>query len=529
MTSRQQEKRGVRVEEILDNLSDAVIKIDSKGNYTYMNRKAEKTLFYNHKDLLPLNNKELYTLAQYHDINGTRLPFEDTPVERVRRGEKFTNHIIIARRDSLIFYYECDGTPLYDREGKLNGGILVYRNISDEFRMEEYRALQENKAGLFLSYASLFYDDFKIKYVNEYGFNEIKKSNTYIKSVFEIIGEDFFNFYQADPALKKAIKRSMKEKKLYYHKQKFIKEGKERYVKSVFQPIFDTNNQVEKVLAIGIDISDEELAKQQMAHTLKLQEEMFTNTSHELKTPLNLIFSATQLLTIQLESDCIDDLKEQVVKSNQIIRQNCYRLTKLVNNILDSAKLESGAYKLNLTNNNIVPIIDDIVCKVSLYTKANGYELIFDPEIEDVEMAIDVDKFERILLNLISNAIKFSGNNRSILIKLALKNSTVEISVQDQGIGMDQEHIESIFDKFVQVDTSLNRICEGAGIGLSLVKSIAELHGGRVWVESSLGEGSIFTIELPITIAHHTNNIKNTHLEMQRAERIKLELSDIYP
>lgn len=261
--------------------------------------------------------------------------------------------------------------------------------------------------------------------------------------------------------------------------------------------------------------------------TLKIQEEIFANISHELKTPLNVIFSANQLMELYFKNDLIEDNKENVSKGINIIKQNCYRLIKLINNIVDLSKLESGFLKLNLSNVNIVQVVEDIVQSVSEYIKGKDISIVFDTNTEEKIIACDPDKIERIILNLISNAIKFTNCEGRICINLIDKGDSVEIWVRDNGIGMEKKYLDNIFKRFHQVDKSLSRNAEGSGIGLSLVKSIIELHGGKITVDSALGEGTIFKIELP---ARSVNEkvIDQVQPMNDKVEMIYIEFSDIY-
>ena len=211
--------------------------------------------------------------------------------------------------------------------------------------------------------------------------------------------------------------------------------------------MFNQNNEVEKIIALGLDISDEELANKRMEKLLTAQEELFINTSHELKTPLSVIFSGAQLLNLYLENDSLEDCRDDILNINKSIIGNCYRLIKLINNILDISKIESGLNELYLCNYNIVEIIDSIVQSVSEYTKSQDIQIIFDPDVEELLIALDVYKFDRILLNLISNAIKFSITGKVIFIKLEVTDhQTVRISVTDEGIGIAQESMDSILE-----------------------------------------------------------------------------------
>lgn len=294
----------------------------------------------------------------------------------------------------------------------------------------------------------------------------------------------------------------------------------------VFQPTFDQTKDIENIM--NIDVMDKEIVTKQMTKGLKLQDEIFINAAHELKTPLNLIYSTSQLLDIYLENDCLEDVRENIIDNNQVIIRNCYRLTKLVNNILDISKIESGFYELNLRNVNIVEIIDNTIQSVVDYIKISGLKIVFSTEIKELIVAVDPHKVERVLLNLISNAIKFSGPHGVILVKLTQKDNFLEISVRDNGIGIDSDDLDIIFEKFVQLDKSLSRISEGAGIGLHLVKSIVKLHGGQVNVESTLGKGSTFKIELPIKTVNNVNGNQDKNYSVSKMDTIKYELSDIY-
>ncbi|MEQ8197622.1 MAG: HAMP domain-containing sensor histidine kinase, partial [Clostridiaceae bacterium] len=234
------------------------------------------------------------------------------------------------------------------------------------------------------------------------------------------------------------------------------------------------------------------------------------------------------LMELYLKNNSLESSRKKISQGISSIRQNCYRFTKLINNIVDISKIDSGFFKLHLSNENIVQVAEDIVQSVSGYIKEKGINIIFDTNTEEKIIACDPEKIERIILNLISNAIKFTNAEGKIFIDLIDKEETVEISVRDTGIGMDREQLDMIFKRFHQVDKSLSRNAEGSGIGLDLVKSIVELHGGKISVDSKIGEGSIFNIELPAgTIEETEVNIQIRPMN-NKIEMINIEFSDIY-
>jgi methyl-accepting chemotaxis protein len=272
----------------------------------------------------------------------------------------------------------------------------------------------------------------------------------------------------------------------------------------------------------------EDNSSNKIKETLKIQDEIFANVSHELKTPLNVIFSANQLIELYLKNSLLEDNKEKIFKNINIIKQNCYRFIKLINNIVDISKMNSGFFRVNLSNENIVDVTENIVQSISEYINGKDINIIFDTNTEEKIIACDPEKIERIILNLISNAIKFTNKHGCIFVNLIDKGDTVEIDVKDTGIGIKEKYLNNIFGRFEQVDKSLSRNAEGSGIGLSLVKSIVEMHDGKISVESKVGEGSIFKIELPVKTIEKTEVIEQSKSTNNKIEMINIEFSDIY-
>lgn len=259
----------------------------------------------------------------------------------------------------------------------------------------------------------------------------------------------------------------------------------------------------------------------------KAKNEFFANISHELRTPLNIIFSTSQLFSFYLK-DSKDEVLHKLDQYNNTIRQNCYRLLKLVNNIIDINKLEYGFLDINLQNANIVQVVEDITLSTVDYINSKNKSIIFDTNNEEIITAIDPQHMERIILNLISNAVKFTREEDLITVTVLDKVDHVQITVQDTGIGIENDELEKIFERFKQIDPILSRNHEGSGIGLSLVKSLVELHKGTINVNSSYGIGTTFTIILPIIkVDDHMNNL-NKFEANNSVEKIQIEFSDIY-
>ncbi|WP_050608183.1 PAS domain-containing sensor histidine kinase [Clostridium niameyense] len=258
----------------------------------------------------------------------------------------------------------------------------------------------------------------------------------------------------------------------------------------------------------------------------KLITEFLANISHELKTPLNVIFSAVQLLDSYDVND-INKFLEKKHKYLDMMRQNCYRLMRLINNLLDISKLDAGFLKLNKKNYNSISFIEDVTLSVAPYVERQGLNLIFDTDVEEKVMCFDGDKMERILLNLLSNAIKFTNPGGNIYVNIKDAGDNIIISVKDTGTGIPEKKIGKIFERFSQVDKTFNRNREGSGIGLYIVKSFVEMHDGSISVTSKVNEGTKFTINIPVKKIENNNYIEEYDYKTY-IESVNIEFSDIY-
>jgi len=262
----------------------------------------------------------------------------------------------------------------------------------------------------------------------------------------------------------------------------------------------------------------------------KLKVEFFSNISHELKTPLNIIFTTTQLLEYKFTRS--EEVPPKKLSSyHTTIKQNCYRLLKLVNNLIDITKIDSGYFELNKTNINIVEIIEDITLSTVDYVSSKSKKIIFDTNTEEKIIAVDPEMMERIILNLISNSIKFTLPNDTITVTLTDLGDNIRLSIKDTGIGIAPEKQSVIFKRFRQVDRLLNRNHEGSGIGLSLVQSLVNMHEGSIIVNSQLGIGSEFIITLPAKLTTTPSDIYKVDAatsDEDKVKKIHIEFSDIY-
>lgn len=289
----------------------------------------------------------------------------------------------------------------------------------------------------------------------------------------------------------------------------------------------------EQIYIVGSEISfifrlEEELKEIEN----KLKEEVYkskfiSNISHEFRTPINIILSTIQLLELY-EGDNKSGERYRYLTT---VKNNGYRLLRLINNLIDLNNIESGKIKLNKVIINIVSLVEDIVNSIVYYVGRMKRNIIFDTDEEEVFLSVDIKRIEKVILNLISNAIKFTdeGGNIEVYIETDWKESRVYIYVKDDGVGIPQKDIKTIFNIFNQVDSTFSRRAEGSGIGLCLIKAFVEMHGGGILLKSKLGVGSRFGFYLPIDQIRPKEIVYNTENTWDSAfKSAEIEFSDIY-
>lgn len=299
---------------------------------------------------------------------------------------------------------------------------------------------------------------------------------------------------------------------------------------------------IKNVIEVGlvaVAVRDVSVEKKEEKRIIKLKQEIesenlknqfFANLSHEFRTPLNIILGTIQLLDMNINKGNIYTAnKVDIDNYSKLIKQNSYRLLRMVNNLIDMSKIDAGYYKLELNSYNIVNVVEDISLSVAEYAKGKNINLIFDTDCEELVITCDSDKIERILLNLLSNSIKNTDSGGTIYVNVNTGIDKVNISVEDNGHGIPDSKLSNIFNRFEQVDDLLIRSYEGSGIGLSLVKSLVDMHGGDISVKSKVGIGTIFDFSIPNNLVNSCEiRERNNKLNSNKIEKCDIEFSDIY-
>ena len=244
-------------------------------------------------------------------------------------------------------------------------------------------------------------------------------------------------------------------------------------------------------------------SNEQLKSIDKIKTQFFSNVSHELRTPLTLILTPISSL-LEGRSGSLTSSQRDALETMQ---RNGLRLLKLINNLLDLAKLEEGKMRLKVRPVKVNDFVGNILTTVKPMADRKRLRLFFQHPPSDVEVTIDPDQFEKIVLNILSNALKFTPEKGRITVYTEERETVVVLTVEDTGIGIPEKMLEAVFDRFRQVDGSSSRTHEGTGIGLALAKEIVTLHGGTIRAESELGRGARFVVEIRKGDAHFPEDV----------------------
>ncbi|HFE9685941.1 ATP-binding protein [Clostridium perfringens] len=505
----------------LDSLTDYVFFKDIDGRYINCNKAFENKVGIEKKYIIGKTDKDL---------------FFDNPC----KVETFikTDREVINSREKKVYGEEWgfeseDGyleetikSPYFDENNEIKGIIGLTRDISYK-KAIEYRLKKNDKMFFevlnYLDDVVIIKEGEKTIYVNHafeklYGLNckELYKEKSMIVKLDRIHPEDRYKFNNIDYG------------DFFMERARIVRADNEvRTVLFRANSIKNENGESIRRIIIINDITDNIEKNNEME---KLRMEFFANISHEFKTPVNLIYSALQLLELKLKNNIGGDV-ESYINYIKMAQQNVFRLLKLINNLIDSTKLEAGFFNSNIKNHDIVSCVEDITMSICEFAEKNKISITFDTEEEEKIIAFDLNHLERILLNILSNSIKFNRENGNIDVNMSFDEKYVNISIKDTGIGIPKDKIGLLFDRFKKINNRLTKVNEGSGIGLFIANELVKINGGEMKVNSELGEGTEFIIKMPIKRFENEilDEIALTSCERENREELyKIELSDIY-
>ena len=525
---------GEEYKAIIENIPCAIMIRNSSDiiediNINMVNKYFEELFDSNNEDLMNMNilkyynkfNIEFLDNKTYYKLNLNI----DEKIKNIQNNANKYNLITATMKDNKDIRKNIEiKVDDFEDEGKIYKLIILkditeevntYKNINRQNNMYEkvlnnipYGLIIENSNSKNIIYANQKYMDiFGIydKEINKLSYKYRDRINTkYLYNLKK--GKKDKSIY--------ILNNNNKIKELKVHTRSLYMNNEKIKIKI----IKDLNQQREAERMKEMLISQREYDKMKM--------EFYANISHELKTPLNNIYSSLQLIENLYKNNKIKEDNKEISNHIKTTKQNMFRLIRLIDNIINISQVKSDIYKIKSVNFDIVYLIEEIVDSLIPYAKLKEINLTFDTNEEEILVGLDPETIERIILNLLSNSIKFTKQGGKIFIGVYKENQILNIIVKDTGIGIDKSKLIEIFDRFKQIENGSISNEFGSGIGLYLSKSLVEFQNGTIDINSEINKGTDITIKFPIL---RVKEKEDTLVEYkQNIEKFKIEFFDIY-
>ncbi|WP_206047091.1 PAS domain S-box protein, partial [Noviherbaspirillum denitrificans] len=469
-----------RMHAVVDNVADGIITLDEFGMVDSINPAALKIFGYAESELIGQDIKVLMPATYHHMHAGHLQKFRDTGRTAIIGMDR---EVTGRRKDGSLFPMELmvNEMPLKGRRGF--AGIVrdITARRDSERRLRESSALQQALMGSTSSF--VYVRDKKGRFL----FTNKEYERVFGFGPGEVLGKTLEDVFPPDLA---AYNRAMDRKVLADASARIEDElnlngGAQSYL-VVRSPLRNERGEVDGVCGVGSDIT---LRKQ----TERFKNEFISTVSHELRTPLTSIRGALGLLGGGVAGEMPESAKSLLAIANS----NCERLVRLINDILDIEKIESGHMRFEIVTQRMLPLVEQALASTQHF--AEQYQVRFElaADAPDAWVAVDGDRMVQVVVNLLSNAAKFSPRGGTVQVRLSSASGAVRLSVVDQGEGIDPGFRDRIFQKFAQADSSNTRQKGGSGLGLSISRAIVERHYGRIDFDSQPGVRTEFFVELP--------------------------------
>ncbi len=518
----QLENHNQQLQQFLEAIPLGIRIVDRQGRVRYANQ-----------HLLALTGEDMVAISHPHEPSPTfnaylagsdqPYPTEQLPIVRALAGEQHRIDDLEIHYQDQIIPLEAWGSPIYNAQGEIEYALVVFQDISDRRLAAE--KLEKSRAQF-----QRLVDDIGDKFVI-FSHTGLEGILTYVSgglySIFgvereAVIGQCWGNAIEWIPddqqLAYEAVKQACDNQSDFQQFElRFIHpNGQLRTINVAQHPARDTNGQVIAIEGIIEDVSEakqqeaeRQKAEQQLQQTneqlfraSRLKDEFLAMMSHELRTPLNAILGMTE----GLQEEIYGPTTEQQKKSLATIEKSGLHLLQLINDILDVSKIEAGQVDLELQPTSLYSLCESTLLFVQQLALKKQIQLqsILPPSLPNFNL--DNRRIRQILINLLSNAVKFTPDGGRVTLEVTYPASQstnqpdpyLRFTIKDTGIGIAAENIPKLFQPFVQIDSSLNRQYEGTGLGLTLVKQIVDLHGGKIQVTSTVSKGSCFIIDLPV-------------------------------
>jgi protein-histidine pros-kinase len=475
-----------RFKDLLESVPDGIVMVNADGQIVLTNQQADRLFGYEVGELRGQSIEILLPRGHRQAHVAHRANYAAEPRPRAMGGEL---DLFGLRKDGTEFPVEISLSPIRTEAGTLV--MSAIRDIGDRKKAQKkFRDLLESAPDA-------------IVIVNHEG--EIVIVNSQAEAVFgyprsEMVGSPVEmlmpeRFRESHPQRRGGFFSAPRIRPMGAGLELFgrRRDGSEFPIEISLSPL-DTEEGTLVSSSIR-DITDRKQIENSLHHASRMKSEFLANMSHELRTPLNGIIGFSELLVDEKVGSLNPKQKEflgDILRSGQ-------HLLQLINDVLDLSKVEAGRMQLSPEPFETRRAIDEICAVVSPLSKKKGIQVRTQVEPAATRVVMDLHKFKQVLYNLLSNAVKFTDDGGSVSVDAGVTPAQrLRLSVRDTGIGIEEADLHRVFEEFTQIDSGNGRRYEGTGLGLALTRKLVEFQGGTIGVASRSGEGSVFTVELPL-------------------------------
>jgi PAS domain S-box-containing protein len=449
-------------------------------------------------------------------------------------GELRTGEAVALRPDGTVLPIRLGVGARRPEQGDLL--VCFVTDISERKAMEQalresehqLRSLIGNIPGI--SYRCLMQDDFPAVFISD----AVERLTGYPASDF--VGPDstrrFIDLVHPDDraALKRQVEEAVRDSKPYVLEYRIThRDGRERFMWGSGSPVQDSHGRQRYLDGVILDLTerrqieqDLRAAKERAEQAAAARAAFLANMSHEIRTPMNSIIGFSEVLLL---SEITPEQRRHLTTVSGAARS----LLRLLNEILDTAKLDKGLVELELRNFDLLELVDEVSSTLGASAREKGLELHIQYRSGlPRRYRGDAMRIRQVLTNLISNAVKFTVRG-SITLDVSGMDEQLHFMVRDTGIGIAADRLEAIFDPFTQADPSMSRRYGGTGLGTTISKQLVELMGGRIWVESTLGTGSCFHVLLPLSATEESLDQTSRHRQLAQLPALRILAADDAP
>jgi PAS domain S-box-containing protein len=458
---------------LAENIQDLLCELDHKGRYIYLSPNYREVLGYTPDELV---GRSTFDLVHPDDLSAVRIQLNNGTGKLSFRA---------LHKNGQWRWLESTVKPYETAQRQLRA-VVLSRDITDRRKAEEDlalrdRAISSTSEGICITDPHQL--DNPIVYVNA-GFERL---TGYTRE--EVLGKNcrFLKSSQSSPAMLQKLRVAIQNRtECVVELINRRKDGSLFWNRLSLTPVRDANGRATHFIGVIFDITE----RKEME---RLKDELVSTVSHELRTPLTSLRGFAELMLKR------NFAPEKQRKFLDIIHRESLRLTELINDFLDLQRIESGRQQYNFKDIELTPLLNEII---SVFHHEPGrHNLHLNVPTSLPPICADTARLQQVMMNLLSNAVKFSPQGGQITVGARLEDDVIKVWVTDQGVGVPPEALPNLFHRFFRVDNQDTRSIGGTGLGLALVKEIVKTHGGRIWVESTIGVGSTFFFTLPIADA----------------------------